>query len=74
MSLNKNLILKSPGTTRKNPAVYCPLNDFFGYAFGEAAMQSLLSGYFDGIHYCYYPMPFDRSAKIELIYQERRFY
>jgi hypothetical protein len=50
--------------------VYCPFVDFFGYAFGEPSMQSLLSGYSDGTNYCYYPMPFDRSAKIELIYRK----
>ena len=68
--LNKNIDIKITWDNEKNPAVYCPLGDFFGYAFGEPSMQSLLSGYVEGIHYCYYPMPFDRSAKIELIYRK----
>ena len=66
----KNVDIKITWDKEKNPAVYCPLVDFFGYAFGKPSMQSLLSGYSDGINYCYYPMPFDRSAKIELIYRK----
>jgi hypothetical protein len=52
------------------PAVYCPLADFFGYAFGEPSMQSLLLGYKNSKHYCYYPMPFDKHASIKLISRE----
>src|SRR6185436_1494140 len=48
-------------------AVYSPLADFFGYAFGEPSMQSLLLGYKNNKHYCYYPMPFDKQASIQLI-------
>ncbi len=50
-----------------NPAVCCPVADFFGFAFGSPAMQSLLLGTRDNLNYCYFPMPFDRSARIELI-------
>jgi hypothetical protein len=49
------------------PAVYCPVADFFGYAFGSPSMQSLLLGTQDNKVYCYFPMPFDKSARIELI-------
>ena len=49
------------------PAVYCPVADFFGYAFGSKSMQSLLLGSMDNKAYCYFPMPYDRSARIELI-------
>ena len=51
------------------PAVDCPLADFFGYAFGQPAMQSLLLGTRDGINYCYFPMPFDKKATIRLRYR-----
>lgn len=47
--------------------VMCPLGDFFGYAWGQPAMQSLLVGTTGETNYCYYPMPFDRAAKVELI-------
>lgn len=49
------------------PAVLCPLGDFFGYAWGQPAMQSLLVGTTADINYCYFPMPFDRGAVIEVV-------
>jgi len=48
------------------PAIASPAGDFFGYAWGEPAMKSLLVGTADGADYCYFPMPFDTSARIEL--------
>lgn len=47
--------------------VMCPLGDFFGYAWGQPAVQSLLVGTTGETNYCYFPMPFDRAAKVELI-------
>lgn len=51
-------------------AVECPLADFFGYAFGKISMESLLIGVHQNRVYSFFPMPFDRSAKIELIYRK----
>lgn len=51
----------------KVPAVYCPVADFFGYAFGKPAMQSLLLGTAHSGNYCFFPMPFDRKAVVQLI-------
>ncbi len=48
------------------PAIASPAGDFFGYAWGEPAMESLLAGTADGVNYCYFPMPFDKSGRIEL--------
>ena len=48
------------------PAILCPVGDFFGYAWGEPAMQSLLVGTNAAGNYCYFPMPFERAARIEL--------
>ena len=56
---------------KSTPAVFCPVADFFGYAFGAVSMQSLLLGSRDNKAYCYFPMPFDKSAKIELIQRDR---
>lgn len=52
-----------------SPAVYCPVADFFGYAFGKASMQALLLGTKANSNYAFFPMPFDRKAKIELLYR-----
>ena len=67
--LNKQVDFKVTWDSEKNPAIYAPLADFFGYAFGSTSMQSLLLGSKGGKNYCYFPMPFDKSAKIELTYR-----
>ncbi len=64
--------LKVTWDGEQTPAIYAPAADFFGYAFGSASMKSLLSGVADGKAYCYIPMPFDRSATIELIYRKNQ--
>jgi len=63
----KQVDLKINWDAETTPSVYCPLADFFGYAFGKPSMQSLLLGYKNGMHYCYFPMPFDKEADIQLI-------
>jgi len=51
------------------PAVYLPVADYFGYAFGNVSMQSLLHGTVNDTNYSYLPMPFDKEAKVEIIYR-----
>ena len=63
----KQVDVKISWDNETTPAVYSPLADFFGYAFGEPSMQSLLLGYKNNVQYCYYPMPFDKHASIQLI-------
>ncbi|UKT63308.1 glycoside hydrolase family 172 protein [Pedobacter mucosus] len=70
--LNKQIDLKITWDNEKEPAIYLPLADFFGYAFGKISMQSLLNGTANNINYCYFPMPFDKSAKVELIYRNNK--
>ncbi|MEO6188640.1 MAG: glycoside hydrolase family 172 protein [Ginsengibacter sp.] len=65
----KNVDIKIKWDDEKMPAVYCPVSDFFGYAFGKRSMQSLLIGSKGNVNYCYIPMPFDRNATVELIYR-----
>ena len=48
-------------------SVLCPAADFFGQAWGDSAMRSLLVGTTERDAYCYFPMPFDRSVRVELI-------
>jgi len=68
--LNKDVDIKITWDDDAIPAVYCPVADFFGYAFGQPAMQSLLLGSKNNVNYCYYPMPFDKKATIQLIYRD----
>ena len=68
--LNKSTDIRITWDNEKNPAIYCPLADFFGFAFGDRSMQSLLLGSTDKSTYCYFPMPFDKSARIEFVGRE----
>jgi hypothetical protein len=68
--IEKQVDLKISWDDETIPAVYCPAADFFGYAFGSRSMKSLLAGSRDGNCYSYIPMPYDNSAKIELIYRK----
>ncbi|HTE17941.1 MAG TPA: glycoside hydrolase family 172 protein [Armatimonadota bacterium] len=51
----------------REPAVASPVGDFFGYSWGDPAARGLLLGTTEGTCYAYFPMPFDRSARIELV-------
>lgn len=68
--LSRQLDLKITWDNESAPAVYAPAADFFGYAFGKKSMESLLLGATASKAYCYFPMPFDKSAKIELVYRK----
>jgi hypothetical protein len=67
----RDVVLQAYWDGDKEPAILSPAGDFFGYAWGQPAIRSLLVGTADGANYCYFPMPFDKSARIEL-FSERR--
>ena len=62
----RDIALRAYWDGETEPAIACPAGDFFGYAWGEPAMRSLLVGTAGGVDYCYFPMPFDKSGRIEL--------
>jgi len=64
---SRAILIRAYWDNEKEPAILSPAADFFGYAWGEPAIKSLLVGTGDGGEYCYYPMPFDKSALIELL-------
>ncbi len=64
---DRAIVLKMYWDDDPNPAVVCPVGDFFGYAWGNPAMRSLMVGTTDDTDYVYFPMPFERSARIELV-------
>jgi len=68
---NKDVILSADWDNENTEAIYAPLADFFGYAYGKGAMRSMLIGKAGDKNYCYMPMPFDNSAKMKLIYKKR---
>lgn len=62
----RDIVLRAHWDGDNQPAIASPAGDFFGYAWGEPAAKSLLFGTADGVNYCYFPMPFDKSARVEL--------
>jgi hypothetical protein len=63
----RGIVLRAYWDGDKEPAILCPAGDFFGYAWGKPAVKSIPIGTADGVSYCYFPMPFDKSARIELV-------
>jgi len=64
---DRDVLLRITWDGEKKPAVLCPVGDFFGYAWGRPATGSCLLGTYKNTNYCNLPMPFDKSAKIELV-------
>ncbi|OHB65724.1 MAG: hypothetical protein A2Y77_06715 [Planctomycetes bacterium RBG_13_62_9] len=62
----RDVVIRAYWDGDAQPAIVSPAGDFFGYAWGEPATKSLLIGTADGVNYCYFPMPFDGSGRIEL--------
>lgn len=69
--LYKDVILSAIWDDEAVEAIYAPVADFFGYAFGGGAMRSLLIGKRGSTNYCYLPMPYDHNARLKMIYQKR---
>ncbi len=69
---DRDLVLRITWDGADKPAVLCPAGDFFGYAWGQPAMASMLLGVSRNEAYCRLPMPFDKSARIELISQRKQ--
>ncbi|MDH4197900.1 MAG: DUF2961 domain-containing protein, partial [Candidatus Aminicenantes bacterium] len=65
---DRDILIRAYWDGAAEPAVNCPVGDFFGYSFGDPAVRSLLLGTTDdGPNYIYFPMPYERSARIELV-------
>ncbi len=62
----RSVVLRFYWDGDQQPAVLSPVGDFFGYAWGKPATRSLFLGTSGETNYVYLPMPYDRSARIEL--------
>ena len=67
MAALRELVLQITWDSGPSPAVWAPLGDFFGSAPGVNKYKSLPLGMADEGFYCFWYMPFARSAKIELV-------
>jgi Protein of unknown function (DUF2961) len=65
--IDSSIFIRLTWDNEDEPAIYCPLRDLFGYAFGKPAMKSLLLGGDEHNHYFRIPMPFDHEATVTLI-------
>jgi len=63
----RDVVLKVYYEGESTPSISVPVGDFFGYAWGQPAVKSLLLGTFGDANYAYLPMPFERAVKIELV-------
>lgn len=68
---NKDLIFKAQWDNDLSPAIFSPVADFFGYAYGKPSMQSIMLGHHNGINYSYIPMPYESKAELGLVYEKR---
>ena len=64
---DRDILLRIFWDDSADPAVVCPAGDFFGASYGEPAVRSLLLGTSEETDYSYFPMPFERSARVELV-------
>jgi hypothetical protein len=62
----RELVLSIYWDGESRPSVWVPLGDFFGTAAGVNKYKSLPLGMTDGGFYCYWYMPFEKSALIKL--------
>jgi hypothetical protein len=63
----RELAMKVSWDDQKNPAVWCPLGDFFGTGPGVNPYRSLTLGMTDKEFYSNWYMPFEKTARIELL-------
>lgn len=66
-----DLILRARWNREPHLAIHAPVSHFFGNGFGDRAMSSMLLGSTGETNYCYFPMPFDREALLEVQYLVR---
>ncbi len=68
MKLNRDVLLKIYWDGEKEPSVDCPLVDFFCDAAGvQEAVNTAMVNKRQGWN-AYFPMPFRKSARVELVY------
>lgn len=69
----RDILLRAYWDGAAEPAIDAPAGDLFGASFGEPAVRSLMLGTTDdGWDYLYFPMPFERGARIELVSERDR--
>ena len=68
----RRILLRMYWDGEKNPSLEVPVGDFLGTGFGYKQYISQLVGMSSGGYFCYFPMPFNKSALIEVENQTRQ--
>ncbi len=68
----RRLVLRCWWDGEESPSVEVPVGDFFGTGFGYVHYLSSYTGMSSGGYYCYFPMPFNKSARITVENQTGR--
>lgn len=63
----RRILLRFYWDGEENPSVEAPVGDFFGTGFGYKHYIAQFIGMTSGGYYCYFPMPFNKSARIEVV-------
>ena len=63
----RRILLRMYWDDEENPSVEVPVGDFFGTGFEYKHYSSQYLGMTSGGYYCYFPMPFNKSARIEVV-------
>jgi hypothetical protein len=63
----RKIVIRMYWDDEKFPSVDVPLGDFFGCGFQYKPYVSQYLGMTSGGFYCYFPMPFEKSARIEIL-------
>jgi hypothetical protein len=65
----RRLLLRMYWDGEQNPSVEVPIGDFFGTGFQYKHFVTPYIGMSSGGYYSYFPMPFQKSARIEVVNQ-----
>ncbi len=63
----RRIMLRFYWDDETNPSVEVPVGDFFGNGFEYTHYTSRYLGMSSGGYYCYFPMPFNKKARIEVV-------
>ncbi|HXX65482.1 MAG TPA: glycoside hydrolase family 172 protein [Bacteroidota bacterium] len=63
----RHIVLRMYWDGESDPSVEVPIGDFFGTGFQYKQFVTPFVGMSSGGYYCYFPMPFNKSARVEVV-------
>lgn len=68
----RRIVIRIYWDNEPKPSVEVPIGDFFGCGFKYKQYISQYLGMTSGGYVCYFPMPFERAARIEIVNETRQ--